>query len=296
MTMSDITSTTSLTISSPTNSVLSYNYNSIPLALIGDEQRYAKSIDPHRGIHPKLYFSFVKSRLTKIEKEKIRKRLRIVEPLLVQAKEINQEAYYQELAKEFAFLLREAEVLACGFDTIIKKASIEKFRSFVKDTQIDFSTVAKFPRAIPNKIQKKLSALQGKSLFDEYYILYNNPSKEVVKTNKEKIQEKDPILFGNLFLAPETFFYIADWEDEYCNLTLDSFLSKMKENNKDFELETIKPLNSESIAKIRKEAEERALRLSNARPSNYLELMKEEDKPKKEKRVSLFQRIFRRGK
>jgi len=43
-------------------------------------------------------------------------------------------------------------------------------------------------------------------------------------TEKEKEKAKDPILFG-VMKNSRNLYFIADWEDEYCDLTLSKMLN-----------------------------------------------------------------------
>ena len=55
---------------------------------------------------------------------------------------------------------------------------------------------------------------------------------------KEEIR-RDPILFGTfeqridgIYDICDRFYYIGDWEDEYCDLTLTKMVQKMSENGR----------------------------------------------------------------
>jgi hypothetical protein len=59
-------------------------------------------------------------------------------------------------------------------------------------------------------------------------------------TKAEVEKAKDPILFGVL-KGTRNLYFIGDWIDEYCDLTLDKFLSTL-------EMEEARKLSGESIA------------------------------------------------
>ena len=48
-------------------------------------------------------------------------------------------------------------------------------------------------------------------------------------TKKEKEIKKDPILFG-VIKKSRKLYYVADWKDEVCDLTLDKMFSELGEN------------------------------------------------------------------
>lgn len=48
---------------------------------------------------------------------------------------------------------------------------------------------------------------------------YDPKKKNTELTKKEKEKKRDPILFG-IIKHSRNFYYIGDWIDEYCDLTL----------------------------------------------------------------------------
>jgi hypothetical protein len=58
-------------------------------------------------------------------------------------------------------------------------------------------------------------------------------------TKAEVEKAKDPILFGVL-KGTRNLYFIGDWIDEYCDLTLDKFLSTL-------EMEEARKLSEESM-------------------------------------------------
>ncbi|MDU7184950.1 MAG: hypothetical protein E6294_02830, partial [Klebsiella sp.] len=75
-----------------------------------------------------------------------------------------------------------------------------------------------------------------KDKFDEFFIVFTDYTGEKEREVKKERIEKDPILFG-AFLNEETkvvadrFYFLGDWIDEYCDLTLDKMICSMKELN-----------------------------------------------------------------
>jgi hypothetical protein len=48
-------------------------------------------------------------------------------------------------------------------------------------------------------------------------------------SSEEKQKMKDPILFGYI-KETDRLYFIADWEDEYCDLTFDEIVDVIGEN------------------------------------------------------------------
>lgn len=242
------------------------------------EKRTNWNRDDERIYSPKLYFKYVKSKLTKIQQDKLKKRLANLKKLIVQTKALGQQALYEKIAEQIAVTVRESEAFACGVQYKVHKEEVTKLMHKVKDLNIEFDGLGNFPRVIPAKVTRKINQLQKAQIFDEYKILYTTQDKkEKLKTNKQKIKEKDPILFGVFNFAPDTFYFIIDWEDEYCDLTIDKFVDIIKEDDPEYELDKIPDIDEKYINKIVAEVSERQDRLDRAEPSNYRQLMKKED-------------------
>lgn len=184
-----------------------------------------------RDIGAKLYFSYVKSKMGKTEKERFKKNAQKLQTLIKQANDINQIGLAEQLGKRLQVIVAEMEMSIYGIDKWVDQFHIYKFKEAVKDRTIDFVSIKNFPRIIPNSVSRKITKLQKAGIFDEFWILFNNPKKEVVKTIE---QEKDPIVFGRLLSMPDRYYFVADWVDEYCDLTLDQFVEEIKKIDKDY--------------------------------------------------------------
>ena len=94
----------------------------------------------------------------------------------------------------------------------------------------------------------------------------------------EKIRNKDPILFGQLEFQPKRLYYIADWIDEHCDLTLDKFVEAMKVDNPEFSISEIEEITPEGFEKIKKEVIERHQRLEDTNSSTWRKKIREEER------------------
>ena len=244
-------------------------------------------VNKAEGIGPKLYFKFVKSKLNKLEKEKLKKRLFKLHKLIQMAEESGQQASYEELCKMLAVVVRQSEAYVAGYDKMIDIKDIDKFRQRVKDKVVKFRQLEYFPRAIPAKVRTKIVTCKKKQLFDKYWVLFIDYSGEELKTNKEKIREKDPILFGQYDFQVSKYYYITDWVDEYCDLTLEQMVDTIKEDDEEYALGQVPELTNETLEDILKAVNKREDRLDKTNPTNYKDLMKEEDKkePVKKKKI-----------
>lgn len=224
-----------------------------------------------------LVFSFVKSKLNKIEQGRLKARIARLQYLLEACDETEQQALKDELVTHAAVAIREQEAAACGYDQFVGRDIIDRFRRDAK-TQIDFEQLDKFPRPIPDKIRKKIALVREKGLFDELWVLYNNPNQEQLKSTKEKIVEKDPILFGRFVYAPDTFYYIADWIDEVCDLTFEQFIDRVKAVDPDFSVDRVTELTLKDLDAIKERARTQHDRLKTTNVRNWRDIAAQEQR------------------
>ena len=62
-------------------------------------------------------------------------------------------------------------------------------------------------------------------VFDNYCILHYDPENNAISPTVAG-KMADPILFG-MIQGSTNLYYIADWIDEYCDLTLDRFIEEL---------------------------------------------------------------------
>jgi hypothetical protein len=245
------------------------------------------------GISPKLYFSYVKSKLSTLEKKKLQERLKKLQGLVVQSKELDQQAMYEDLSRMLAVVVRESEALAVGVEKFILLEHVEKFKSKVKDKVIKFNRLEEFIRPIPAKQRAKIKAIKDKKIFDELWILYVDYTDEKIKTNKEKIQEKDPVVFGKFAYAPDVLYFVCDWVDKYCDITLSKIVDTLKQDDQEFAPAKIGDIDEKFYSSIVSEVKTRHERLAITKRDNYRSLMAEEDKDRtKMQKTSLWKTIF----
>ena len=133
-----------------------------------------------------------------------------------------------------------------------------------------------FPRIVPEDVVDKW--LPVREYFDAAYVLFtdyteNTENKGTVAAAlgkqstqaevEKKRKEKDPILFGAIKVDPERntmkgncyekMYFIADWIDDYCDLTFDKLLERLTEEGKSDMIHNIEPVkNAEDFRKIAK--------------------------------------------
>lgn len=160
------------------------------------------------------------------------------ETLLEQASRNHQTALVDKLTKEQTRIQREFKMLKIGIKTYISEPDIIKLsRNAPRAIRLDW--IKHFVRIIPVEFQSIIDGTFKECIFDNYVILHYDPkSKGSELTEAEKEKAKDPILFG-VIKESRRLYYLGDWIDEYCDLTLDKLLDIINETHKTRKLTNI---------------------------------------------------------
>jgi hypothetical protein len=217
-----------------------------------------------------LYFKFVRSKFTKLQQEKINKAVARYSTLRFEAKELGQQGLYEELSERLLLVAREQQVLASGLDTVILKSDVERFMGKVQD-KVVLMPLSQFPRVIPPDVSRKLKRVQERKLFDSYFVLFHPAAEEKpMMTSAEKIRKKDPILFGVFSNAPERLYFVADWIDEHCDLTLERLVGELKTLERDYMPGKLRLPTEKDVAALKDEVLARTKRLNETRVGNWV--------------------------
>lgn len=175
------------------------------------------------------------------DQEKI---LNYIENLAIKADNLGQKRMVRQLSFEYALRKRElTKVYPEGFkDYIEKQGLIDLINKLKKEnaTYLSLARIEDYIHPIPDSESAIIRKANG--IFDNLYILFT----DYTNTTKKEIQkEKDPIVFGTLSVKSDKdrelkestrLYYITDWEDEYCDLTLDKLLDLSHEVGQDLEV------------------------------------------------------------
>lgn len=180
------------------------------------------------GIDVLTFFKLVKLTTEESEKEYIDRS----QPYLLaieKAKEMGQQALIDQYLTGMFVNKYESILRAEHFNKAITE---QQLVYFVKNSKkgINLSYIKNYARPIPDEVIEKKKIADKLYVFDNYCVLYYDPSKKsFAMTAKEQHEERrkkaDPILFG-LIEGSRKLYYIADWVDEYCDLTLEEFLKQ----------------------------------------------------------------------
>lgn len=148
--------------------------------------------------------------------------------LIKKAQSLHQTAQEEQLIDKLIIHVYESVLSVCGFNKYITETDLINLQSKCeKILRIDY--IKNFVRVIPDEVVKKKLTADSLFVFDNYCVLYYDPSGESFsETEKEKEEriKKDPILFG-IISGSKKLYYIADWIDELCDLTLEQVIEKI---------------------------------------------------------------------
>lgn len=154
---------------------------------------------------------------------------------LHQATVTGQVALKERLAREMFVNKYEAELYANGLFYVVKEDQVV---DFAKKTEkgIALLYLKNFSRPLPTKVVDKLVEADSLEVFDNYAVLCYDPDGiQKGETEAERYKRQDPILFG-LIAGSNKLYYITDWVDEYCDLTLQDFVDTLKIDKKDLKM------------------------------------------------------------
>ena len=152
------------------------------------------------------------------------------EKALIQAKTMGQTALLERLKDCIDSARGEAHLVAMGLKKYVtEKQVVELYEKVGADKNLKLTWIKNFGRIIPEAVYEIKKDVDERKIFDNYVVLHYDPKENGEKlTKKEKEKKKDPILFGVIKNSKKLYF-VADWKDEYCDLTLDEMFKILKE-------------------------------------------------------------------
>ena len=193
----------------------------------------------------KVFFNSIKTNVSKLNQKKIDNVLNKYYITLENAKHNNQTALIETL-KDYAKILKlELTLSISKFNQYLTEEEIVNFHAKASvhekfKTGLYLTYVKNFTKIIPFEITKIKKEADDLKVFDNYAILHYDPSGKAVKDTKtEKERKKDPVLFG-LIEGSTKLYYIGDWIDDYCDLTLDVIIDRLGNKPNELNVKTIK--------------------------------------------------------
>lgn len=185
---------------------------------------------------PQEYFDKVKDKKQHCTDEMLSKVYENCLYLLNKYKVTNQKAGIRKLLFHLECLEKEREIIKLGIDTFIYKDDIEDYIEDVADEAVKVIELENYEREIPDEIVDVIEKVKDK--FDRLYVVFTDYTGKAERQVEKQRRAHDPILFGAFIsekyqVVVDRFYYLGDWVDEYCDLTLDKMVNAIdKQNNK----------------------------------------------------------------
>ena len=149
-----------------------------------------------------------------------------------QAQELGQTSLVESLVGIQSTVKSELSLLSCGISKYVTEGDIIKFYKLTDIKNLHLTWIKNFNRIIPFDVFDFKKAADLCKIFDNYVVLHTDITgvsvKETAAERKARIEkEKDPILFG-VFKGSKKLYFIGDWEDEYCDLTLEKVMETLE--------------------------------------------------------------------
>lgn len=151
------------------------------------------------------------------------------EAQIVRAQQTGQVAMLEQLQKGAVAVRAEAQLVALELPRYIEEDTLVAFvKQAKKGLRLDW--VRNFTRHIPDDVLARKIKADDRGIFDNYVVLHYDPGKKSwAETEAEKTKRKDPILFG-LIEGRRRLYFVGDWVDEFCDLTLDQIADQLGTN------------------------------------------------------------------
>jgi transcriptional antiterminator len=184
-----------------------------------------------------IFFKLMKKKMGILQDYSYKKRIEKITKAVEEAEKQGQIAFSEELLKKLLVLCREAELYAMNKRIFIDRSIFEQFKNKT-ERPVALTALKNYARPIPKDVLKEKEKCDKAKIFDGYAVMHYDGKGVVKETEKDKKEkrEKDPILFGVIQYSDRLYF-IADWEDEFCDLTLDDIIDKLNLTDADITLD-----------------------------------------------------------
>ena len=248
-------------------------------------------MEENKTITPSQYFDYLKDAKKNITTDSLKESYEVFLKLGEKYSKLGQTESLKRLLFLANTLMKEEKLIEMGVSTYIYKSTIEDYIENVADKTVKIVELSRYMREIPDELVETIE--KTREYFDEFYVVFTDyTGTEERKVEKER-RDKDPILFGcfkNGNNVADRFYFLGDWVDEFCDLTLDKMVEEYKSQ---------KGISPTITEKIPTTSEELIETLNTYKESlGYTELSEsisvphyEQDSSKPKKKKSFFSRV-----
>lgn len=196
--------------------------------------QYGKTSMHKTSESAKVIFRKIKGSMGYLKNIRYNSRIKKVEKLLVTALEDGQESLGEDFLKRADEMRKETELYVAGYRKYVKRIVIIDYE-YKTNRDITMTPIKNFARVIPKDILEKKR--KAEKYFDKFLIVHKDSPNAVKETEEDRIKrEKDPIMFGETKDIPDKLFFIGDWIDDYCDLTLNEIIDELDLDKEETEL------------------------------------------------------------
>lgn len=184
---------------------------------------------------PQQYFDAVKERKNHITDEELQKVYENCLELLNKYRITGQTKGIRKILFHLECIEKEREIVKMGINTFIYRDDIEEYIDNIAKDTVKIIELENYEREIPDEIVEVIATTKDK--FDQLYVVFTDYSGKVERQIEKERRDRDPILFGTFQnktnrTVIDRFYYLGDWEDEYCDLTLDKMVNETEKVGK----------------------------------------------------------------
>lgn len=188
-------------------------------------------MEENKEITPSQYFDHLKNAKMNITNKQLKDSYEVFLKLGEKYTKLGQKESLKKLCFLAKTLIKEEKLIELGVTTYVYKDVIEEYIENVASKTVKIVELSRYMREVPDELVETIE--KTRDIFDEFYVVFTDyTGKEERKIEKER-RDKDPILFGcfkNDRNVGDRFYFLGDWIDEYCDLTLDKMIDEYKSN------------------------------------------------------------------
>ena len=142
---------------------------------------------------------------------------------IIQARNCGQNALVEKLKASLEIVKAESHLYNLERRKYLTEDQLVEFvKKAPKGLRLDWMN--NFTRLVPKELIDIKIECDEHLIFDNYVVLHYDPNKKSWAETKAEIEaRKDPVLFGVL-RSSRKLYYIGDWVDEHCDLTLEEIV------------------------------------------------------------------------
>lgn len=185
---------------------------------------------------PTQYFDLLKDMKKTITDEDIENVLNNCLELAKKPKLTGQKKMAKKIYNQAQIILKESMAVKAGFNIYVLREDILYYIENIAKKVVKIIELENYERDIPDEVCDKI--VQAQPYFDEFFVVFTDYTGEAERTIAKEKRDKDPILFGCIHhperenIPTNRMYFIADWVDEYCDLTLEELCLQYEGNMK----------------------------------------------------------------